>query len=106
MPWRNQFDFRLSQQVLSLEAGKTKHSIEVFWDVFNIGNLFNSEWGNFDIPNNGLLVPQNVSTMGGATKPTFRLGASNGDIISQSTRVNQTTTSTYYMQFGVRYTFN
>lgn len=105
MPWRNQFDFRLSQQIMNCKAGG-KHSLELFWDVFNIGNLFNSKWGTYDIANSGILVPQNVGTMGGAVKPTFRLGNANGDIIRSATRVNQTITSTYYMQFGVRYNFN
>ncbi len=105
MPWRNQFDFRLSQQIMNCKAGG-KHSLELFWDVFNIGNLFNSNWGTFDIANNALLVPQNVAAMGGSVKPTFKVNAYNGDIVRSRTRVNQTITSTYYMQFGVRYNFN
>ena len=107
MPWRNQFDIRISQQIFKCEKGG-KHSLEVFMDMFNVGNFVNSDWGNFRIANNGILVPQNVSSLvaGGTVKPTFRMGATNGDIITTSTRVNQTITSTYYMQFGIRYNFN
>lgn len=107
MPWRNQFDFHLSQQLFN-GIGGLKNSLEVFWDVFNIGNMFNSNWGIYKIANNGLLDPQNMSsvTPTGSTKPTFRLAAANGDIIKDRFRDNQTTTSTYYMQVGIRLNFN
>ncbi len=107
MPWRNQFDFHLSQELFN-GIGGLKNSLEVFWDVFNIGNLFNSDWGKYKIANNALLDPQNVSTLTptGTIKPTFKVGSANGDIIRESFRDNQTTTSTYYMQLGVRLNFN
>lgn len=107
MPWRNQFDFHLSQELFNGLGGQ-KSSLEIFWDVFNIGNLFNSNWGNYQIANNGLLVPQNVNalTPNGTTVPTFRMGAANGDIIKERYRVNQTISSTYYMQIGLRVKFN
>lgn len=107
MPWRNQFDFHLSQELFS-GIGGLKNSLEVFWDVFNIGNLFNSNWGKYQIANNGILDPQNMSsvTPTGTTKPTFKLAPTNGDIIRDRFRDNQTTTSTYYMQVGVRLNFN
>ncbi len=107
MPWRHQFDFRFSQQLFN-GIGGIKHNLEVFWDVFNIGNLFNSKWGIYKIANNGILDPQNASALSptGTTIPTFKLAATNGDIIKERFRVNQTTTSTYYMQFGLRYNFN
>ena len=107
LPWRHQFDFHLSQQLFN-GIGGLKNSLEVFWDVFNIGNLFNSKWGIYKIANNNILTPTNTSaiTPTGTTVPTFRLGASNGDLIRETFRDNQTTTSTYYMQVGVRLNFN
>lgn len=107
MPWRHQFDFRFSQQLFN-GIGGVKHSLEAFLDIFNVGNLINPHWGVYKIANNGILAPQNVSSINatGTTIPTFRIAAQNGDIIRERTRINQTTTSTYYMQVGVRYTFN
>ncbi len=107
MPWRHQFDFHFSQQLFN-GIGGIKQSLEVFWDVFNIGNLFNSKWGVYKIANNGVLTPTNTSSLSptGTTIPTFRVGTANGDIIRETFRTNQTTTSTYYMQFGLRYNFN
>lgn len=107
MPWRNQFDFHFAQELFN-GIGGFKNSLEVFWDVFNIGNLLNSKWGIYKIANNGILIPQNVSaiTANGSVVPTFRMGNSNGDIITDRFRDNQTISSTYYMQFGVRLKFN
>ncbi|MEN5378533.1 TonB-dependent receptor [Sphingobacterium kitahiroshimense] len=113
MPWRHQFDLRISQELFSGIAGG-KNSLEFFWDVFNIGNLFNSDWGVFKTSNNLLLIPTNMSgtssTSGldvqGNVNPTFRLNGANGDVIRATTRVNETITSTYYMQFGIKFKFN
>ncbi|AIM37295.1 TonB-dependent receptor [Sphingobacterium sp. ML3W] len=106
-PWRHQFDFRLSQELFKNIGGKN-NSLEFFWDVMNIGNLFNSSWGIYKINNNILLTPQNTSaiTPDGTTAPTFRMGYANGDIIKELSRPNETISSTYFMQFGVKFKFN
>jgi hypothetical protein len=113
MPWRHQFDLRLSQELFN-GIGGGKNSLEFFWDVFNVGNLFNSDWGVFKTSNNLLLIPTNMTSTSstpaldvqGNINPTFRLNGVNGDVIRTTTRVNETITSTYYMQFGVKFKFN
>ncbi|MEE6186110.1 TonB-dependent receptor [Niabella digestorum] len=102
LPWRNQFDLRFAQQIFN-GLGGAKHSLEVFWDVFNVGNLFNPHWGVYKIANSNILVPAGTAPDG---RPQFRINSANGDIIRDPYRTNQTITSTYYMQFGIRYTFN
>lgn len=102
LPWRHQFDFRFSQQLFN-GIGGVKHSLEAFWDVFNVGNLFNPHWGVYRIANTNVLVPAGNAADG---KPQFRINSANGDIIRESYRTNQTISSTYYMQLGIRYTFN
>lgn len=106
-PWRHQFDFRLSQEIFK-NVGGANNSLEFFWDVFNIGNLFNSSWGIYKINNNILLTPANTTSINptGTTIPTFRMGYANGDIIRELQRPNETISSTYYMQFGVKFKFN
>ncbi|WP_394676363.1 TonB-dependent receptor domain-containing protein [uncultured Sphingobacterium sp.] len=113
MPWRHQFDLRFTQELFNGIGGK-KNSLEFFWDVFNVGNLFNSDWGVYKISNNQLLIPTNMAStrttpaldVQGNIKPEFRLNGANGDVIRETTRINQTITSTYYMQFGVKFKFN
>lgn len=118
-PWRHQFDFRLSQELVK-NIGGVNNSLEFFWDVFNIGNLFNSSWGIYKINNNVLLTPTNMfskSASGsnpaipaldikGNVIPTFNMGNANGDIITKLNRPNETISSTYYMQFGLKFKFN
>lgn len=108
MPWRHQFDLRFSQEILKDIAGG-KNSFEFYCDIFNIGNLFNPHWGVYkSVTGNGqLLRPQNVSalTPDGGTAPNFNIGYGNGDAIKSTTYTNETISSTYYMQFGVRFSF-
>lgn len=104
-PWRNQFDLRLTQEIFR-NIGKTKNSFQFTADIFNVGNLLNRKWGAVNFVNNAsILVPQNVTAMSNTTKPTFRINNSQGDIVRTTFGTSQTISSTYYMQFGVRYNF-
>ena len=104
-PWRNQVDFRLTQEVFR-NYGKTKNSMQFTVDIFNVGNLLNKEWGNVNFVNNSaILVPQNVAFINATTKPTFRMNTFQNDIVRKTFGVSQTISSTYYMQFGIRYNF-
>lgn len=113
LPWRNQVDFKLVQEVFRNVGGK-KNSFQFTMDVFNFGNLLNKKWGNVNFTSNqAILVPTNVNAVGTTVagvvvKPTFRLAPSSntGDIVKETFGTTQTIASTYYMQFGVRYNFN
>lgn len=113
-PWRNQFDFRFSQELFGRKIGNVKNSLSIYFDIFNVGNLINSKWGNYTINNNALLAVTNASptatvpayTANGTVKPAFKLNTLNNALISESNRVNTSISSTYYMQFGLKYAFN
>lgn len=105
-PWRNQVDFRLTQEIFK-NFNSSKNSVQFTMDIFNVGNMLNKNWGNVNFVNNAaILVPQNVSSISSTTKPTFRLNNSNGDIVRETFGTSQTISSTFYMQFGIRYNFN
>ena len=108
MPWRNQIDLKFVQDVFK-GFGKTKSTLQFSIDIFNLGNMLNKNWGKVNFVNNqAILVPQNVAALNGAgsPKPTFRLGNVNNDIVRTSFGTTQSTASTYYMNFGLRYIFN
>lgn len=107
-PWRHQFDFRFTQELYAGKVAGNKNSLSFYFDIFNVGNLINAKWGAYTINNNSpLQVSNNTAyTPGGTTKPTFRLNTINGQLISESNRINTSISSTYYMQFGLRYSFN
>ncbi|MHC8949498.1 TonB-dependent receptor [Sphingobacterium hungaricum] len=106
LPWRNQIDLNLTQEILHNIAGKN-NSLEVFWNVFNIGNLLNPNWGVYKTANVSLLRPQNVSSINpdGTVVPTFNIGYANGAAMSATNYTTASISSTYYMQFGVRVNF-
>ncbi len=105
-PWRNQFDFRLTQEIFK-NFGNSKNSVQFTADIFNVGNLLNRNWGNVNFVNNAaILVPQNVSSISATTKPTFIMASSQGDIVRSTFGTSQTISSTFYAQFGIRYNFN
>ena len=49
-PWQNRLDVRLLQDIFT-NLGDNKNTLQLSIDVFNIGNLLNSNWGTFRTPN-------------------------------------------------------
>ncbi|HEX2682597.1 MAG TPA: TonB-dependent receptor, partial [Ferruginibacter sp.] len=117
LPWRNQVDVKILQD-LFINVGKNRNTIQFSVDIFNFGNLLNKSWGRQKITavnylssstNVPILQPQNVASLtpGGATVPTFRLATDRlGQLASTSFYDNIGLSSTYFMQFGLRYIFN
>ena len=113
-PFRSQLDAKLLQDVF-VNIGKKRNTVQFSIDVFNFTNMLNHRWGAFKTlttnsnGNAALLVPTNVASLvaGGAVKPTFNLASDVGGLYpTQTFRNLNTITSTYYMEFGVRYIFN
>ncbi|MCW3113986.1 MAG: TonB-dependent receptor [Segetibacter sp.] len=110
LPWRNQVDVRFLQDVFTTIGGK-RNTLQFSIDIFNFGNMLNSSWGAVQTTNasNGqILVPVNTSSLapGGTTKPTFRLATDISGPVTSTFRNVLGLSSTYYMQFGLRYIFN
>ncbi|RZK42508.1 MAG: hypothetical protein EOO57_00910 [Hymenobacter sp.] len=112
LPWRHQVDLRFAQDIFV--AGATKNVLQVTLDIFNFGNFLNRNWGvvqsapNLANSSVSILTPTNMNALvaGGTTLPTFRLASFGGVPVANSYQTTLTTTSTYYMQLGLRYTFN
>jgi hypothetical protein len=109
-PWRNQVDIKILQD-LFINVGKHKNTIQLSLDIFNFGNLLNSNWGKVKIVNaSSVLVPTNQNNLvagpGGTVRPTFRLATDRNNPVIETFRDNVSVTSTYFMQMGIRYIFN
>jgi hypothetical protein len=117
LPWRNQVDLKFVQDLFA-NIGKNRNTLQFSVDIINFGNLLNSNWSKRKITSTAylssstnvpILQPQNVNSLtpGGSTVPTFRLATDRlGNINTKSFIDNVALTSTYYMQFGLRYLFN
>ncbi len=121
MPWLHRVDIKIVQEVFRNIGGK-KNSFQFTADIFNFTNLLNKKWGTLKRINaSSILVPWNPTpvsgntsgssntnnlTVGGTVAPKYRLASFNQELVTSSFSDNQTISSTYYMQFGVRYNFN
>ncbi|OFC70769.1 TonB-dependent receptor [Alteromonas confluentis] len=94
--WWSRVDFKFTQEVPGLMDG---HKGEIFFNIRNLGNLLNDEWGvyrqvNFEY--NNPVVDASLLDDG-----TYLYTNFDGD---QGQRINQDS-SLWFMRIGVRYTF-
>lgn len=121
IPWRNQVDVKFVQDLFTT-IGRKRNTFQFTLDIFNFGNLLNSSWGLFrQINTSSILVPRNGSALtsnvngvstaiaayapGVNTRPYFSLASDRNQPVTSTFRYNNSITSTYYMQFGLRYIF-
>lgn len=112
-PWRNQVDMKVLQDIFTNIGGK-RNSLQLSLDIFNLGNLLNNNWGRqrqTTFNNSSILEPQNgpnLTTTANGPRPTFRLVRDNvtSQLLTTAFRDAVSLSSTYYMQLGLRYTFN
>lgn len=124
-PWFTFVDARLLQDVFT-DIGKNRNSLQLSVDVFNIGNLLNSNWGvsqsaqrasllNLDASSNNA---NNFDQATGRPRFIFNPITSTRNVnldrsvnttvqtLNTTTRYNTGEGSRYRIQLGLRYTFN
>jgi outer membrane receptor for ferrienterochelin and colicin len=109
-PWIHHFDIKFNQDFTLNIAGKN-HTLQLGLDITNVGNLLNSNWGNnWSMYQSSLLVMTNASSVSptGTVVPTFRLNSvsGSGEIATETFRKTVGFSSTYSMQFSLRYIFD
>ncbi len=124
-PWFTFVDARLLQDVFT-NIGKNRNSLQFSLDVFNIGNLINSNWGvSQSVQRNSILTldassngANNFDQATGRPRLQFtpitstrtvnldRSVNTNVQTLNVTERYNTGETSRYRIQLGLRYTFN
>lgn len=101
VPFQHSFDLRISQDLGGIIKG-TSNKIQLTFDVFNVGNLINKNWGkSYFVTNQALTLINYVSNSNPANAGyTFRAPASG---VGYQTAPFA---SAWSGQFGVRYIFN
>ncbi|WP_437919581.1 TonB-dependent receptor [Sphingobacterium sp. LRF_L2] len=96
MPWQHQFDLRITQDLGTMIKG-SKNRLQLTFDIFNVGNLLNKDWGrNYAISNQAYqLITYTTSNGGGFT---FRAPDADFNVADLASR--------WQGQFGIRYIFN
>jgi hypothetical protein len=97
-PWYNNWDLRILQDI-NLNMGEKKNTIQVSFDILNVGNLLNSNWGVRQIPATTQPLSVNVDAKTGV--PTYSF-----DSALKSTFVSDPSfASRWQAQLGLRYKF-
>jgi hypothetical protein len=107
-PFYAQLDFRLLQDFFIDIKGdsRKRNTIQLSLDIFNFGNLLNSEWGVYQTQNRSNLI--NFTGYGADKKPTFQypyLNANDKTPLRETYRDDILLISRWQMQIGVRYIF-
>ncbi|SDE26174.1 Carboxypeptidase regulatory-like domain-containing protein [Mucilaginibacter pineti] len=115
LPFLNQVNFNFTQDIF-VGKGKTKNTLQFEFNVLNVGNLLNKDWGNVQVLNRAQLLSYKglVKTAGDPDlgKPTFSfpyfLGAPLTKTYSDGANLASGVSpgSRWQAQFGLRYIFN
>ncbi|MGL4908530.1 MAG: TonB-dependent receptor [Bacteroidales bacterium] len=113
-PWQNIFDAKIIQEFkLPLHNGKA-HRLQVSFDIYNLGNLLNKNWGRMYTPTAYYNVHQLLTFQGyqaGTTTPTFittNYNNQTGELnkpYNIDDNTNNLQTSRWQAQIGVKYIF-
>ena len=99
MPWHHQLDFRYLRD-MSIQIGKTKHSLQLGMDVENLLNFLCKDWGLYkQITGNTLLSYD-------AKNNQYTYNLVNGERHLSTSQNYESTASTYRIMFTIRYLFN
>lgn len=100
-PWYNRVDFNFQQELFT-NIGKRKNSLQFNASVINFLNLLDHSWGikKLYVVNNPLKL---VSVTNGV--PTFQLATYNNDLIRKTFINNNSTSTTWGIQLGLKYMF-
>ncbi|MBP1594138.1 MAG: hypothetical protein H6Q12_1156 [Bacteroidetes bacterium] len=97
--FENHFDFHLAQDFYVNVCGK-RNTIQLTFDVLNIGNLLNRSWGIYNAPGNSY-TPVSVASVDANGVPTFQFTKLSGDKLYSIADYN----SRWRSQIGVKYIF-
>jgi hypothetical protein len=104
-PWFGQLDFRLLQDFYIDVKGK-RNTLQLSVDIFNFGNMINSNWGVFPQENRTQLLQ--FRGYDANRNPVFRypyLNSTTKTPLKETYRDNLGLVSRWQMQVGVRYIF-
>jgi hypothetical protein len=103
LPWTHEVDLRVAQDFGFMAGGK-RNSLQITFDIFNVGNLLNNNWGRQYVVSNNAVELLKVESTAENTQPTFSLPTAYGntgrayDFAAFASR--------WQGQLGIRYSFN
>ncbi|MEJ8803043.1 TonB-dependent receptor [Pontibacter sp. H249] len=105
-PITTRMDVRILQDLFTNIGGK-KNTLQLSFDVFNIGNMLNKDWGIIQTPNRTNLINFMGYETDGTPKLAFPyLDKATSTPLSKTFRDNTGESSRWRAQVGIRYIFN
>ena len=98
-PWRNQLDFKFVQDFF-ITAGGKRNTLQLGMDVKNFLNLLSSDWGLYQTT-----YATNILSYNAATK-AYSFPKVNNEVLTKTFKNYESFSSTYMIQFSLRYIFN
>jgi hypothetical protein len=103
MPTVNRFDISAVVELFK-NIGKERHTIQLRADIFNVGNLINSNSGVAYVINT--TNPVTFRAIDNTTRlPVFRMSAVNNSLNYSTYRKGTSVADVWQAQFGIRYIF-
>lgn len=102
-PFTNIFDFKVAQDIF-MNIGETRHTLQITFDIFNIGNMLNKDWGRrYYVSNDAYRLIKFEGFQSDGTTPEFSFKKPNGDPWNIDDSGIQS--SRWQAQLGFRYLF-
>jgi hypothetical protein len=111
LPFFKQVNLNITQDIF-VSAGKVKNTLQFEFNIINVGNLINRNWGNYKFVNSTQFLSfQKIAPAGdpNAGKPTFSFpyfNAATSTPLTQTFGEGTSIASRWQAQFGLRYIFN
>jgi hypothetical protein len=102
-PFLSTVDIKLIQDFF-INVGGKRNTLQFSLDIFNFGNMLNSNWSVPEEPIRRALL--NFRRYDAEGRPVFQYGLNNGEPLTTTFRPQSTINARWQMQFGVRYIFN
>jgi hypothetical protein len=100
-PWYSHVDLRILQDI-ALYTGEKKHALQLSFDLLNVGNLLNSDWGVRQVANPAATSPIKVAPGDPTADPRFIFTGAPSSTFTK----DPGDLSRWKIQLGLRYFFN
>jgi outer membrane receptor for ferrienterochelin and colicin len=102
-PFTNIFDFKVAQDIF-MNLGERRHTLQITFDIFNLGNMLNKDWGRrYYVSNSAYRLIKFEGFQSDGTTPEFSFKKPNGDPWNIDDAGIQS--SRWQAQLGFRYLF-
>jgi hypothetical protein len=98
-PWYTNFDLRIQQDVAIGALGR-QHGLQIGFDIMNVGNLLNSDWGVRQIASPLATSPLTLVRFDPDGVPVFNFSGATQTFIPDPDPISR-----WRAQFGVKYFF-